>query len=76
MLPLMYLFMKIKHHISFIIQYKVLKNILIYYYYQVLKILIIFHLKILIDLWLIKQNITVKTFFFDIAYIGFLGQEY
>ena len=76
MLPLMYLFMKIKHHILFITQNKLLKNILIYYYYQLLKIPVIFHLKILIDLWLIKQNITVKNFFFDIAYIDFLAQEY
>ena len=37
----MYLLMKMKHHTVFILPKKLLKSILIYYYYQILKIPIV-----------------------------------
>ena len=40
--PLMYLAMKIKYHIVFILQNKLLENMLIYYYYRILKNAIVF----------------------------------
>ena len=39
---LMYLIRKVKHHTVFILQNKLLKHILIYYYYQILKLPIMF----------------------------------
>ena len=38
--PLIYLVIKMEHHNTFILQIKLLKNLLIYYYLQILKILI------------------------------------
>ena len=47
---------------------------LFYCFYQILKIPIMSLLKILIDLWIIKQNM-VKTMFVDIFYNAFLAQK-
>ena len=68
--------MKRKHHTVIIPQNELFENMLISYYYQILKIPIMFSLKILIDLWLIKQNIMVKNSFFDIIYSAFIAQKY
>ena len=62
-IPLMYLVMKMKQHTVFILQNKLLKSMLIYYYYRYLKIIIMFWLKILIALLLKKQSITIKIHF-------------
>ena len=48
--------MKMKQNALSIFQNKVLQKMLIYYYYWVLKISIMFWLKVLIGLWLIKQK--------------------
>ena len=40
--PLIYLVTKMEHHNTFILEIKFLKNLLIYYYLQILKILIMF----------------------------------
>ena len=41
----MYLVMKIKHHLAFILQKKLLKNMFIYYYYQILHLLLLSNTK-------------------------------
>ena len=56
MFPLMCLVMKMKQNMLSTLQNKILQKILIYYYYWVLKISIMFWLKVLIGLWLIKQK--------------------
>ena len=63
--------MKMKQTTVFILQNKLLKNILIYDYYRILNISIV-----LIKNCNRKQNIRVKNIFVDITYNAFLAQEY
>ena len=74
--PSVCLVMKIEHHNVFILQNKLLKNILIYYYHRILKIPIVLIKDFDRFMANKKQSIMVKNIFVNIAYNASLAQKY